>query len=70
EVRDASGKQLMYGMVLAGESHSVAGEAPFEVLLGRAPSVQVTINDEAFDASPYVRPNETARFTVDTRAGQ
>ncbi|MGI8740310.1 MAG: RodZ domain-containing protein [Gammaproteobacteria bacterium] len=70
EVTDASGKQLMYGTVSAGEARSVAGEAPFEVLLGRASSVQVTINDEAFDSSPFVRTNETARFTVDTRAGQ
>lgn len=70
EVTDASGKQLLYSMVSAGEARSVNGEAPFEVLLGRARGVQVTINDEAFDASPYMRPNETARFTVHTRAGQ
>jgi cytoskeleton protein RodZ len=70
EVKDATGRQLLYGMVPAGEARRVAGEAPFEVLLGSSRDVQLTINGEAFDPSPYVRPNNTARFTVDTGAGQ
>ncbi|MGH8503555.1 MAG: helix-turn-helix domain-containing protein [Gammaproteobacteria bacterium] len=70
EVKDATGKQLLYGMVPAGDARRVTGEAPFEVLLGNSRDVRLTINGEAFDPSPYVRPNNTARFTVDTRAGQ
>lgn len=70
EVEDANGKQLLYGMVSAGEAHRVAGEAPFEVLLGSSRGVQLTINGEAFDPSPYVRANNTARFTVDTTTGE
>jgi cytoskeleton protein RodZ len=65
EIQDANDLRLLYGLVAAGTTRSIAGTAPFRVFLDSSRAVQVTINGQPFDQSPFVRDNDTARFTVD-----
>jgi cytoskeleton protein RodZ len=64
EVRDASNARLFYNMVPKGGNKTLIGQAPFRVSLGNAKTTRVVINDLEIDMSDYVRPNNTAKFTV------
>lgn len=65
EVYDANGYQLIYGLFGAGDRRiSVRGQAPFQVVLGDARQVDISVNDIAFEIKPYIRWNNTARLTV------
>jgi len=63
EVRDASGKRLLYGLGRAGTDRTTHGVPPYGVFLGYAAGVTVEYNGQSFDHSPYIRGN-LARFTV------
>ena len=63
EVTDAAGRQLVYGLIKAGQDLQVRGEAPFKVFLGYAPGVVVYYNNDLFDHSPFQR-RDVARFRV------
>lgn len=62
EVEDAHGVQLLYGLVSAGQRRSLRGAAPFRVMLGNAPGVEVSVNGQAVDFSTRVRADNTVRF--------
>ena len=64
EVRDASGRRLLYDLLDPGAMRNLQGVPPFEVLLGYAPGVTVEFNSKLVDHGPYTR-KETARFKVD-----
>lgn len=63
EVFDARGERLFMSLARAGEVLSLAGTAPFSVLLGYAQGVSVEFNGHPFDPSPYSRSG-IARFTL------
>lgn len=64
EVKDARGKTLLSGVMQAGSTRSISGDAPFNVFLGNAPGVQLSFNGAKVDMSLYTRSNNTARFKL------
>lgn len=67
EVVDANGYQLLYYLLRPGMEYRLEGQAPFQVFLGNAPAVELSLNEERFDHSPFRRRNSTARFPLDVR---
>jgi cytoskeleton protein RodZ len=63
EIRDAQGNRLMHRLGRAGEESSVTGVAPFEVVLGFAPGVDLQYNGQAYDLSRY-KNRRLVRFSV------
>jgi cytoskeleton protein RodZ len=63
EVNDNAGRNLVYGLIKAGQTLELRGEAPFRVFLGYAPGVTVYYNGDLFDHSPFQR-RDVARFRV------
>jgi cytoskeleton protein RodZ len=63
EVRDARGRVLMSKLNTAGSTAEVSGRAPFTVIVGNAPEVQMTLDDRPFDLQPQTRVG-VARVTV------
>ena len=64
EVRDATGKRLIRSLGVAGATKEVRGVAPFQVLIGYGPGVELSYNGEPFDFSKYQGRQEVARFTL------
>ncbi len=65
EVVDAEQTRVVYRLFLAGHSHQVEGKAPFEVLLGYAPGVELRVNGQLFDITPYIVSDNSARFSAE-----
>lgn len=63
EVKDARGNVLLSTMGYPGATHAVGGILPFDVILGNAEAVQVSLRGAAFDTTPYVKQN-VAKFQV------
>lgn len=63
EVYDSGHNRLYMGLVKPGDEISLSGMAPFEVLLGYSPGVEVRFNGELFDPEPYSRSG-IARFML------
>lgn len=63
EIKDASGKQIMYELIKQGTTRTVRGQAPFDVFLGYAPGVTVYYRGQVFDHTKYQR-KEVARFKL------
>ena len=66
EVRDVNKSRLFYNMVPVGSSKKIIGKAPFSVTMGNAKTTRVVINDIEVDMTDYIRPNNTAVFSVST----
>lgn len=56
EVNDADGLRLMYGMGQEGQTRTLAGKAPLQVVLGLASAVKMRINDR-----PALIPRQTSK---------
>jgi cytoskeleton protein RodZ len=63
EVDDNAGRRLVYGLMRAGQTIELKGEAPFKVFLGLAEGVTIHYNNDLFDFSPF-RRGEVARFRI------
>ncbi|MDE2400924.1 MAG: DUF4115 domain-containing protein [Burkholderiales bacterium] len=63
EVRDAKGNKLLARNLDAGETVKLDGDRPFKVVLGNAPSMQITYQGKAVDLASYTR-NNVARFEL------
>ncbi len=63
EIKDATGKQVMYDLLKKGSTRTVQGKAPFDVFLGYAPGVTVYYKGQVFDHSRFDH-NDMARFHV------
>lgn len=63
EVRDATGRRLLYDLLDSGAMKTLEGVPPFDVLLGFAPGVTVEFNGKRVDHRLYAR-QETARFRL------
>ncbi len=64
EVRDARGKVQLIGEFRAGDRRILEGEAPFKVVLGNTPAVELTVNGQPVDLAQHSRGN-VARFVLD-----
>jgi cytoskeleton protein RodZ len=64
EVVDTNGYQLLYYPLRPGMVRRLQGQAPFQVFLGNAPAVDLSLNQKRFDHTPFRRRNNTARFSV------
>ena len=62
-VHDARGERLLYRLVNSGEERRLAGEAPFQVVLGNAPAVDLRLNGEPVDVAAHTS-GRMARFNV------
>jgi cytoskeleton protein RodZ len=63
EIKDSKGVVLLSTMGFPGATHAVDGTSPFDVIIGNAEAVTVTVRGEAFDVGPHIRQN-VAKFTV------
>lgn len=63
EVRDGSGKRLFYDLMVPGDTQSIEGAPPFDILLGYAPGVVVEYNGKRVDHSAFTH-QDMARFRV------
>lgn len=67
EVLDANGERLVYGLFdEQNRPLAVRGQAPFDVTIGDANHVDVSVNGQSVSSEPYMRRNNTARFTVES----
>jgi cytoskeleton protein RodZ len=66
DIRDATGKRLIRSLGVAGATKKVEGIAPFQVLIGYGPGVELSYNGEPFDFSKYQGKQEVARFTLNS----
>lgn len=64
EVKDASGKVLLSGLVEGGTTQTLDGKPPFSVFLGNAPGVRITYNGKLVDTASFRRGDNTARITL------
>ncbi len=63
EVKDASGLVILTGIYTSG-TQSVAGRAPFEVVIGNAAAVTMRDDGRPVDLKPYTRA-EVSRLTLE-----
>lgn len=70
EILDGKGAQLELDLIRAGHERAYTGTGPFQVMLGRASAVELTLDGEPVDLSPHTRGN-VARLTLggETAAG-
>ena len=64
DIRDATGKRLIRSLGVAGATKEVEGVAPFQVLIGYGPGVELTYNGDPYDFSKFQGKQEVARFTL------
>ncbi|MGL5110165.1 MAG: cytoskeleton protein RodZ [Vibrio ordalii] len=63
QVKDVSGKTLSTGIKKSGQTVTLEGEAPFQIILGAPESVSMTFASEPVDLSGYTS-GKVARFTL------
>ncbi|MEA1890882.1 MAG: DUF4115 domain-containing protein, partial [Pseudomonadota bacterium] len=69
DVRDASGKKLLYRTVKAGEQIALAGDLPISLFFGFAQGVEVKFNGKIIDVPAHTR-GVFARFSVGEAASR
>jgi len=57
EVKDAGGRLLLSQMVGGGQTRSVTGVPPFDVVIGNAAEASLTFRGQPVDLAPYTRQN-------------
>lgn len=55
QVRDQSGKTIYSKLNKAGSEEVIQGKAPFSIIVGNAPEVQLTYNDKPIDLTAYAK---------------
>ncbi|MCU7904241.1 MAG: DUF4115 domain-containing protein [Candidatus Thiodiazotropha sp. (ex Epidulcina cf. delphinae)] len=65
DVRDRDGKVRIIGEMRSGIQRTLSSRlGPFNVVLGNAPAVRLTVDGQPFDLQPFIR-GKVARFTLD-----
>ena len=67
DLRTLSAADAVAGIKNGDLLRRMQGQAPFRVFLGNAPAVDLSLNQERFDHTPFHRRNSTARFSVGDR---
>lgn len=55
EITDANGEKLEFDLLQAGQNKQYSGVAPFEIIFGQASAVDLKLNGEKVDLSPFTR---------------
>ena len=63
EVYDSGNQRLFMGLAKPGDALTLSGIAPFDILLGYSPGVEVRFNGELFNTEPHSRSG-IARFKL------
>jgi cytoskeleton protein RodZ len=70
EVRDAEGNRLAYGLARAGTTRTLSGLAPFSLVLGYAPGVEIELDGSLVDRSIYLPARgAVSRFSLGESGG-
>lgn len=64
EVSDANKQLLYFSLLKKDEVAKLKGQEPFNVFLGKATAISITLNDINYDISKHVRSNQIARFIL------
>jgi cytoskeleton protein RodZ len=64
EVYDAAGERLAFELVVAGDSRSFGGPAPWRVLLGNVGAARVSIDGSVVQIPPSLRVRDAALVSV------
>lgn len=64
DIRDATGKHIIRQLGIAGNTQTVSGQAPFQVLLGYGHGVTIEYNGNEVDFSAF-QGDRVARFTLE-----
>ncbi|MCN4143936.1 MAG: DUF4115 domain-containing protein [Thiohalomonas sp.] len=63
-IKDADNKILSSGLIKSGKILRLDGKLPYNVFLGDARMVKISINGHVFDHSSYINDKNVARFKV------
>jgi cytoskeleton protein RodZ len=63
EILDGQGIQMELDLIRAGHERAYSGSGPFQVMLGRASAVELTLDGEPVDLAPHTSGN-VARLTL------
>lgn len=64
EVNDSESQQIYRDIREAGDVLEITGSAPFNILLGDAPFISMSLNGDEIDLSADIRIDNSARLTV------
>ena len=64
EVNDGESRQIYRGLRAVGDVLEITGNAPFNILLGDAPFIRMSLNGTEIDVSAKIRIDNSARLTV------
>ncbi len=64
EIEDADGALICGDLGRTGDELSVYGDAPFEILFGKAPAVTMEFNGRSVDLASWTASDQTAKVTV------
>lgn len=64
EVSGQGGQRLIYKTLPPGTERSVTARLPVRVVLGNAPAVDIRVNGQPYDVTPYLSSGTVARFTL------
>jgi cytoskeleton protein RodZ len=60
QVKDAAGKVLFEGVLKPGSTRQLDGARPFQIVIGRAEAMTLSLDGKPVDLAPYGRPNGKA----------
>ena len=63
EVRDRNGRVLLSTMMTPGARQVLSGQGPFELVIGNAADVSITLDGRKVDLAPHIRQS-VARLTL------
>lgn len=70
EVVDANDVGLLYDLVQQEHTVILRGTAPFDIFLGNAPAMEISVNGIKINMTKFVRSNNIAHFSVSTNDRQ
>jgi cytoskeleton protein RodZ len=69
EIVDGQGTRLELDLIRAGKHREYSGLMPFQVMVGRASAVDLTLDGEAVDLAPHTR-EDVARLILEEERPQ
>jgi len=66
EISDSEGEQLELDLIRAGSSRKYQGKEPFDIMIGRASAVELSMDGRDINLGPHTRGN-VARLTLQTQ---
>ncbi|MFN0300284.1 MAG: helix-turn-helix domain-containing protein [Burkholderiales bacterium] len=64
QIRSGTGEMLMNQINAPGNEQAVAGQPPFQIVIGAATGVRMRYNNAPFDLAPHIR-DDVARLTLE-----